>query len=173
MSKTKTEQVLEKMKASLDAERSFGMYIKAKRFKELLMELETEFKSDFKDLADVYELRDQIVKERDRILREAEEEAELIRSRAENAVQEADIAKEAERYAHDIVIEAEKEVAEKQEEVDAYSKNVIVRTHRYLDQMLDTINKEFGEYQDKLHENRETLRKNLVEEIREEATNQA
>lgn len=170
---TNTEQLISEFHAVLVTERVFGMYVKQKRMVDLLKQLETQFELETKELKkEVAEFR----AHKKAILDQAYEDAERIREEARQEVMAQDVAKKAQLFAKQLIEESEEKAEMLRDKTREYNKKMLVGTHNYLDSIVEETEhivtnqqKEFLEHlqaqQNILAQNRESLRKSLVDKI--------
>jgi metal-responsive CopG/Arc/MetJ family transcriptional regulator len=155
---TKTEEMLTEMKTLLDSERTFGMYVKAKKMKSMLVHLEDQLKVELDELIEYREWKNQLIDQ-------AHEEASVIRRKAEEEVYQQNVTQKANQYAKQIVEKAEYEANNTIAEAKEKRKKILIHTHSYIDNLLDGMEKGYSEQKDTLSKNREALRISLVEEM--------
>ena len=106
------------------------------------------------------------IKEREtKILEEAQAEAEHIRKRAREEVENQDIAKHAREYAKEIMQKAQKKAQNMLDEAQDLRNQLVVNSHKYVDTLFDDYEKQLIEQQQTINHNRDQIRLSLEKKM--------
>lgn len=162
MTNTKTEQKILEIEAHLETEKlylpPFGTFVKKKQMEEYLADLKEELKEDLKELNNIKETREMIILE-------AQEEADRVRQEVREEIERQDIALQAREIAREIIQKAQEKAETILVEAKGLRNQLIVNSHKYVDTLFDSFEKELMETQEKIGENREQLRASLEKKM--------
>lgn len=161
MNNTKTEQKILEIEAHLETEAKnyiFGAFVNKKQMEEYLEELKETIAEDLSELNEIKEMRE-------RIILEAQEEADRIRQQVRAEIEQQDIALQAREIAREIIQTAQERAETVLSEAKELRNQLIVNSHKYVDTLFDSFEKELLETQEKIAENREQLRSSLEKKM--------
>lgn len=162
MNNTKTEQKILEIEAHLETETKyvppFGSFVKRKQMEEYLEDLKEAIADDLSELNEIKEMRE-------RIILEAQEEADRIRQEVRAEIEQQDIALQAREIAREIIQTAQERAETVLSEAKELRNQLIVNSHKYVDTLFDSFEKELLETQEKIADNREQLRSSLEKKM--------
>lgn len=158
MTNTKTEQKILEIEAHLENEKfflpPFGTFVKKKQMEEYLAELKEEVQEDLQELNNIRETRETIILE-------AQEEADRIRQELREEIENQDIALQAREIAREIIQKSQEKAEFILLEAKKLRGDLIINSHKYVDNLFEDFEKELLDTQDKILKNREELRTSL------------
>lgn len=161
MNNTKTEQKILEIEAHLETEARmsfFGSVINKKQIEEHLEDLKEAIAEDLSELNEIKEMRE-------RIILEAQEEADRARQLARAEIEQQDIVLQAREMAREIIQTAQERAETVLSEAKELRNQLIVNSHKYVDTLFDSFEKELIETQEKIADNREQLRTSLEKKM--------
>lgn len=158
MKVSKTEEKIVDFEAYIESEKLFlppmGTYVKKKQIDKYLSELKEHLDSDFSELHSLMATKEQIILE-------AQQEADRIRQHARMEVERQDIVIQARDMARDMIQKAQVKAETMLSEAKELRNQLIVNSHKYVDNVLDDMEKELITKQDQISANREQFRNSL------------
>lgn len=155
---TRSEQKIKEIQAHLETEKihipPFGNFIKIKQMDEFLTELKSEVIEDLSELHNIQQMKE-------RIILEAQEEADRIRQEVRAEIERQDIVMQARDISRDMIQKSQTKAESILVEAKELRKQLIVNSHKYVDNLFSDFEKDLVETQQKITENREQLRINL------------
>lgn len=135
-----------------------GRSVKKSHLEDYLTELKQTIKEDFNDLNNIHALKEQIILD-------AQQEADSIRQAARDEVEKQDIAVSANEYAKQILSRAKEEAEAILNEASQLRNDLIINTHKYCDNLLESVETEVGKFHSTLNDSRSELRLMLDNKI--------
>lgn len=158
MKVSKTEEKIVDFEAYIESENLYlppmGAYVKKKQIDKYLSELKEHLHSDFNELHSLMATKEQIILE-------AQQEADRIRQHARMEVERQDIVLQARDMARDMIQKAQVKAETMLSEAKELRNQLIVNSHKYVDNVLDDMEKELITKQDLISANREQFRNSL------------
>lgn len=158
MTITRSEQKIIEIESYLETEKihlpPLGAFVKKKKMDEFLNELKAEVFEDLSELNDIKQMKE-------RIILEAQEEADRIRQELRMEIERQDIAIQAREISRDMIQKAQTKAESILVEAKELRNQLIVNSHKYVDNLMADFEKDLVETQEKMTQNREQLRSSL------------
>lgn len=165
----KSEKVILAMEALLTSNSIYipflGSHVKKNLLEDYLADLKQTLKEDFNDLNDIHALKEQIILD-------AQQEADIIRQKARNEVEEQDIVETSHEYAKQILQRAKEEADAILTDASELRNDLIINTHKYCDSLIDSLSNDLNIFQNSIHDTRNELRITLDTKISKLDNNQ-
>jgi phage shock protein A len=158
MTNTKTEQKITEIVNNLETEKiyvpPFGYFIKEKLMETYLKDLKSIATEELSELSDIKNMKEQIILD-------AQADGERIRQEARSEVERQDVVLQAREVAKEVIQKSQSKAESTLLEAKELRNQLIVNTHKYVDNLFDDLEKELVEKKEKISSNREVLRSSL------------